>query len=256
MAAKLEVRNVRKSFRHNGSSLTVLDDLSLTVEDLEFIVLLGPSGCGKSTLLRIIDGIETCDTGSVVLNGRDVTGRTGEGRGMVFQASELFPWRTVLQNVEFGLEIAGVERKERRETAQHYVSLVGLSQFENSYPHQLSGGMQQRVGIARALAIKPQLLLMDEPYGALDVMTRDLMQVELLRIWEIERKTVLFVTHSIEEAIFLADRIVSMTPRPGAIDRIITVPFGRPRKEELKASPEFQALRRDIWNSLKVTAHV
>jgi NitT/TauT family transport system ATP-binding protein len=254
--AKLEVRNVSKSFRHDGSSLIVLDNLSLTVADLEFIVLLGPSGCGKSTLLRIIDGIESCDSGSIILNGRDVTGRAGEGRGMVFQASELFPWRTVLQNVEFGLEVAGVERNARRETARQYISLVGLEKFENSYPHQLSGGMQQRVGIARALAIRPQLLLMDEPYGALDVMTRDLLQVELLRIWESERKTVLFVTHSIEEAIFLADRIVSMTPRPGAIDRIVDVPFGRPRNEELKASPEFQSLRRDIWNSLKDAAHV
>jgi NitT/TauT family transport system ATP-binding protein len=256
MVAKLEIRNVSKSFLHNGAQLPVLSDLSLTVKDLEFVVLLGPSGCGKSTLLRIIDGLETCDTGAVFLDGQDVTGKSGGGRGMVFQAGELFPWRTALQNVEFGLEVAGVAKAERRDIARRYIDLVGLSKFENAYPHQLSGGMQQRVGIARALAIRPQLLLMDEPYGALDVMTRDLLQIELLRIWESERKTVIFVTHSIEEAIFLADRIVSMTPRPGRIDRIIDVPFGRPRHEDIKASPEFQQLRRDIWQSLKETAQI
>jgi NitT/TauT family transport system ATP-binding protein len=256
LAAKLEVRNVSKSFRQHGEVLTVLQDFSLAVGDLEFLVLLGPSGCGKSTLLRIVDGIEDCDSGSVFLNGRDVTGTSAGGRGMVFQSFELFPWRTALGNIEFGLEVAGVPKDERRERARHYINLVGLTRFERSYPHQLSGGMQQRVGIARALAIKPDLLLMDEPYGALDVQTRDLLQIELLRIWESERKTVVFVTHSIEEAIFLADRIVVMTPRPGRIDRIIEVPFPRPRDESIKATPEFLALRSDIWNSLKKGAQI
>lgn len=256
MVAKLEVRNVSKTFRHRGAELQVLQDFSLSVEDLEFVVLLGPSGCGKSTLLRIVDGIDNCDSGSIILNGRDVTGTTGGGRGMVFQSFELFPWRTALGNIEFGLEIAGLAKSERRDRARHYIDLVGLSKFENAYPHQLSGGMQQRVGIARALAIKPDVLLMDEPYGALDVQTRDLLQIELLRIWDSERKTVIFVTHSIEEAIYLADRIVVISPRPGRIDRVIQVPFGRPRDEDIKASPEFLALRRDIWSSLRKGAHI
>jgi NitT/TauT family transport system ATP-binding protein len=256
LATKLEVRGVSKSFRQHGEELPVLQDFSLAVEDLEFVVLLGPSGCGKSTLLRIIDGIDDCDRGAIFLNGKDVTGTSAGGRGMVFQSFELFPWRTALGNIEFGLEVAGVPRAERREQARHYINLVGLTRFEQSYPHQLSGGMQQRVGIARALAIKPDLLLMDEPYGALDVQTRDLLQIELLRIWDSERKTVVFVTHSIEEAIFLADRIVVMTPRPGRIDRIIEVPFARPRDESIKASPGFLALRSDIWSSLKKGAHI
>lgn len=256
MATKLEVRGVFKSFRQHGEVLPVLQDFSLAVEDLEFVVLLGPSGCGKSTLLRIIDGIDDCDRGAVFLNGKDVTGTSAGGRGMVFQSFELFPWRTALGNIEFGLEVAGVPRAERREQARHFINLVGLTKFERSYPHQLSGGMQQRVGIARALAIKPDLLLMDEPYGALDVQTRDLLQIELLRIWDSERKTVVFVTHSIEEAIFLADRIVVMTPRPGRIDRMIVVPFARPRDESIKTSPEFLALRSDIWSSLKKGAQI
>ena len=256
MAPKLEIKGISKSFVHRGEKLQVLQDFSLAVADLEFVVLLGPSGCGKSTLLRIVDGIDNCDEGAVILNGKDVTGTTGGGRGMVFQSFELFPWRTALGNIEFGLEVAGVSKAERRETARHYINLVGLSRFEDSYPHQLSGGMQQRVGIARALAIKPDILLMDEPYGALDVQTRDLLQTELLRIWDSERKTVIFVTHSIEEAIYLADRIVVITPRPGRIDRIIEVPFARPREEEIKAGPEFLAMRRDIWSSLKKGARI
>ena len=214
-------------------------------------MLLGPSGCGKSTLLRIINGIETSDDGRILIDGQDVTGTTGHGRGMVFQSFELFPWRTVLDNVAFGLEVAGVEKQQRLAQARECVELVGLTAFENAYPHQLSGGMQQRVGIARALAIKPSILLMDEPYGALDVQTRDLLQDELLNIWERERKTVVFVTHSIEEALYLADRIVVMSPRPGRIAQIIDVPFARPRRDEIKTDPEFLKLRRHIWESLK-----
>ncbi|MGE0524053.1 MAG: ABC transporter ATP-binding protein [Variibacter sp.] len=255
-SVKLEVRDVSKRYGHNGAGLSVLENFSLSVSELEFLVLLGPSGCGKSTLLRIIDGIEACDTGQIVLDGRDVTGTTGGGRGMVFQSFELFPWRTTLDNVAFGLEVAGVGRKERTETAREYIKLVGLSGFENAYPHELSGGMQQRVGIARALAIQPTILLMDEPYGALDVQTRDLLQDELLDIWDKQRKTVIFVTHSIEEALYLADRIVVMSPRPGRIDGIIDVPFERPRRDAIKSTPQFLELRRDIWQSLKRGAHV
>src|SRR3546814_882562 len=251
MATKLEVRNVCKSFHHRGEELQVLQDFSLRVEGLEFLVLLGPSGCGKSTLLRIVDGIGDCLSGAIFVNCHNVTGTTGGGRGMVFQSFELFPWRTALGNIEFGLEVAGMPKAERRERARHYIDLVGLSSFEHSYPHQLSGGMQQRVGIARALAIEPDALLMDEPYGALDVQTRDLLQTELLRIWDSERKTVIFVTHSTEEAIFLADRIVVMTPRPGRIDRIIEVPFSRPREEVIKTSPEFPEMRREDRQSTR-----
>jgi NitT/TauT family transport system ATP-binding protein len=255
-ATKLEVRNVSKSYGDGAKALSVLEDFSLSVAALEFLVLLGPSGCGKSTLLRIIDGIEACDSGRIILDDDDVTGTTGHGRGMVFQSFELFPWRTAIDNVAFGLEVAGVARKERTEIARQYIELVGLTGFEHAYPHELSGGMQQRVGIARALAIEPSILLMDEPYGALDVQTRDLLQEELLDIWDKQRKTVIFVTHSIEEALYLADRIVVMSPRPGRIEHVIDVPFGRPRQEAVKGTPEFLQMRRDIWQSLKKGAHV
>jgi NitT/TauT family transport system ATP-binding protein len=251
-AAKLEIRDVSKSYRRNGGpALPVLESFSLSVPALEFLVLLGPSGCGKSTLLRIVDGIESCDSGQVILDGDNVTGSTGQGRAMVFQSFELFPWRTALENVAFGLEVAGVPKAERAQKASACLDLVGLSAFLRSYPHELSGGMQQRVGIARALAIRPSILLMDEPYGSLDVQTRDLLQDELLSIWEKQRTTVIFVTHSIEEALYLADRVVVMSPRPGRITNIITVPFQRPRDESVKTSPEFLALRREIWQILK-----
>lgn len=255
-STKLAIRDVTKIYRRGGKEMTALENFSLDIAELEFLVLLGPSGCGKSTLLRIIDGIETCNSGQVILDSKDVTNTTGDGRGMVFQSFELFPWRTVLANVAFGLEVTGVGKAERLASAQEYVDLVGLSGFENAYPHELSGGMQQRVGIARALAIKPSVLLMDEPYGALDVQTRDLLQDELLNIWEKQRKTVIFVTHSIEEALYLADRIVVMTPRPGRIEQIIDVPFPRPRRDTLKSTPEFLEMRRSIWSTLRKGAHV
>jgi NitT/TauT family transport system ATP-binding protein len=249
----LELRNISKSYTQGpGTTIPVICDLSLSVHALEFLAVVGPSGCGKSTLLRIVDGLIPCDSGSIILNGRDVTGiEGGEGRAMVFQTFDLFPWRTVRGNVEFGLEVAGRSREERRAIARHYIDLVGLDGFEDALPHQLSGGMQQRVGIARALALKPDILLMDEPFGALDVQTRDLLQDELLAIWTRERKTVLFVTHSIEEAIYLADRVAIFTPRPLRLERMIDVPFGRPRTEEVKADPRFVELRSEIWNTLK-----
>jgi NitT/TauT family transport system ATP-binding protein len=253
---KLEVRGVSKTFRQGRSGIVpVLKDLSLDVGELEFLAVIGPSGCGKSTFLRILDGLIPADAGSIRLNGHEVTG-TGQGRGMVFQSFDLFPWRTALQNVEFGLEIQKLPKAERRRLSRHYLELVGLTGFEQAYPYQLSGGMQQRVGIARALAVRPEVLLMDEPFGSLDVQTRDLLQDELLRIWEHEQKTVVFVTHSIEEAIYLADRVVVFTPRPAQIDRTLDVPFGRPRREELKTSPVFLELRRQIWDVLKKGARI
>ena len=248
--AKLEISHLRKGFAHGSGVVPVLDDLSLAIADLEFVAIVGPSGCGKSTFLRIVDGLIAPDGGEIRLNGVAVNG-PGHGRGMVFQSFDLFPWRTAIENVEFGLEMKHIARAERRSLARKWVELVGLKGFENAYPHQLSGGMQQRVGIARALAIEPEVLLMDEPFGSLDVQTRDLLQDELLAIWQRERKTVLFVTHSIEEAIYLADRVLIFTPRPARIERVLEVPFGRPRREELKSDPRFVGLRQEIWQSLK-----
>ncbi|MGE8944384.1 ABC transporter ATP-binding protein [Leptospira interrogans] len=250
--SKLEVRAVSKNYTaRDGRQVPVLEDLSLNVANLEFMSLLGPSGCGKSTLLRIIDGLVTCNSGAILLDGKDVTGTTGDGKAMVFQSFDLFPWRTAIGNVEFGLEVLGMPAKERHDVAHHYIDLVGLGAFADSYPHQLSGGMQQRVGIARALAIRPEILLMDEPFGALDVQTREILQDELLRIWQQDSKTVVFVTHGIEEALYLSDRIVVFSQRPARILRIVDVPFGRPRDEAIKSSPEFQQLRREIWEILK-----
>jgi NitT/TauT family transport system ATP-binding protein len=248
---KLRAVNLTRSFDHAGQAgLMVFRDLSIDVAELEFLAIIGPSGCGKSTLLRILNGLDRPDSGTIEIGGRPVTG-PGAGRAMVFQGFDLFPWRTALENVAFGLEMQGRGKRERLDIAQHYVELVGLTGFAQSYPHQLSGGMQQRIGIARALAVQPQILLMDEPFGALDLQTRDLLQDELLRIWQADRKTVLFVTHSIEEAIYLADRIIVLSPRPARIERDLRVPFPRPRNEELKTSPEFLAIRREIWSLLK-----
>jgi NitT/TauT family transport system ATP-binding protein len=253
---KLELRGVCKQYAggRGAAPLRALSDISLTVADKQFLVIVGPSGCGKSTLLKILNGTETCSAGRVLLDGADVTGIPGGGRAMVFQSADLFPWRTALENVRFGLDLRRVRRDQADRTARNYLELVGLAAFAGAYPHQLSGGMQQRVGIARALAVDPAVLLMDEPFGALDVQTRDLMQEELLRIWDRDRKTVVFVTHSVEEALFLGDRIVVLSARPGRFDTVIDVPFARPRDEAMRDEPEFRALRRDIWQSLKAGA--
>ena len=233
-----------------GDSTLALDGISLELGDSEFVSILGPSGCGKSTLLRIIDGLIGFDEGEVLFNGQPVT-RPKQDRGFIFQAFNLFPWRTVRGNIEFGLDVKGMPRDQRREISDRLISLVGLSGFDKKYPHELSGGMQQRVGIARALAIEPEVLLMDEPFGALDAQTREDMQDELLRIWSAEKKTVLFVTHSIEEAIYLSDRIIMMTPRPGRILADLKVPFERPRTEEHRTQADFSAFRHEIYGRLK-----
>lgn len=255
---KLELSGIAKTFRQaNSPPVTVFENLSFAVAPLEFVAILGPSGCGKSTLLRLILGLIECDNGRIVLDGEDVSGKGYLHRmGMVFQQADLFPWRTVRQNVEFGLEAAGVPLKERHAISTRYIDLVGLSGFENAYPRQLSGGMQQRVGTARALAISPNLLLMDEPFGALDIQTRELMQTELLRVWDEEKNTVLFVTHSIEEAVYLADRVIVLSPRPTRVDRIVEVPFERPRSEDIKTSLPFVQLRQEIWEVLKANVHI
>jgi len=222
----LQVQSVSKTFGSNGSSLAVLRDIDLTISDGEFVCVVGGSGCGKTTLLRIIAGLEGNYSGNVFLGDTPILG-PGLDRGLVFQEHRLLPWLTVEQNIAFG--ISNLPAAERADHVQHYVELVGLKGFEHSYPHQLSGGMAQRVAIARALAGHPKLLLLDEPFGALDALTRIRMQQELLRIWSVQRTTMVLVTHDIDEAIYLADRIVIMSPRPGTIKRIINVDLLRPR---------------------------
>ena len=248
--ASIEARNLSKIYESRDGDVVALQDVSLAVTDSEFVSILGPSGCGKSTLLRILDGLTRADSGQVLMDGKPVERPTQE-RGFVFQSFNLFPWRTVRGNIEFGMEIKGVPKGERQSVSQRLVELVGLAGFDRKYPHELSGGMQQRVGIARALAIDPAVLLMDEPFGALDAQTREDMQDELLRIWAAARKTVLFVTHSIEEAIYLSDRVMIMTPRPGRMLAVLDVPFERPRSELHRTLPEFATLRHDIHSRLK-----
>ncbi len=226
--ALLEIKNVYKLFSADGKEMEALHDINLSIKENEFICFIGPSGCGKTTLLRIIAGLEDPTSGSVSLNGIPTKG-PGPERGMVFQEYSLFPWRTVLDNICFGLELKGVAVEERKTRARQYLKMIGLENFETRYPHELSGGMKQRVAIARALVNDPKALLMDEPFGALDAQTRNTMQTELLRIWNEEKKTIVFVTHSVDEAIYLADRIVIMSARPGRIKEIIEIAIPRPR---------------------------
>ncbi len=243
----LEIKDLKKSFPKKKGEMLAIADFDLNVEEGEFVCILGPSGCGKTTILRIIAGLENQTTGNILLNGKKISG-PGSDRGMVFQEFALFPWRNVRSNVEFGLELKGVPAEERRARTQKYIDLVGLKGFEDYHPYQLSGGMKQRVGIARALANEPAILLMDEPFGALDAQTRNLMQKELLRIWSETKKTVIFVTHSVDEAVFLADRIVVMTARPSSIGEIYEIKWTRPRE---RASTDFANLRKQILSQLE-----
>lgn len=224
------VKNVHKEFRGGSDVVVALDDISFELADNEFFCVVGPSGCGKTTLLNLLAGFETPTSGLIEVNGKAVT-RPGRERAVAFQEYALFPWCTVRENIEFGLTLKGVGKAERRSTASHYIELVGLSGFQDRYPYELSGGMRQRVSIARTLAVEPLLLLMDEPLGALDIQTREYMQGELLRIWEEEKKTVFFVTHDIREAVRLADRVMVMNPRPGSVKEIVSIDAPRPRKE-------------------------
>jgi NitT/TauT family transport system ATP-binding protein len=226
----IELQQVSKVFPNDetGQIVQALQDITLSVEENEFVCVLGPSGCGKSTLLNLVAGFERPSTGQVLFDGRPVR-QAGPDRGVVFQESALLPWLTVEQNVDFGLRNLGYDRDERKERVQRFVSLVGLSDFRRARPHQLSGGMKQRVQIARVLALSPRALLMDEPFGALDAQTRDHLQDELLHIWEIERKTALFVTHNVEEAVYLADRVVVLAPAPDGIAADVPISMRRPR---------------------------
>ena len=238
---KIYCENINKTFIQKGHiEVPVIKDISLEVNENEFLVVLGPGQCGKSTLLRIIAGLEIPDTGFVTLDGLPVVG-PGPDRGLVFQGYMLFAWKTVLGNVEMGLKLRGVPKHERQEVSRHYIKMVGLEGFENHYPHQLSGGMKQRVGIARAYANSPKVMLLDEPFGQLDAQTRMFMQHETARIWEHEKRTVLFVTNNIDEALFLADRIVLMEGKlPGKIKKEYIVDLPRPRSHD---SPDLLKLR-------------
>jgi ABC-type nitrate/sulfonate/bicarbonate transport system ATPase subunit len=244
--SKLAIEDVSLRFTpRKGNPVQALDRISLGVADNEFSVIVGPSGCGKSSLLRLVAGLIQPTTGDIRVAGRLVTA-PGKDRGMVFQSYTLFPWLTVQKNVEFGLKISGLPAAERHAIARRFLAAVGLEGFETSYPKQLSGGMMQRVALARALANDPDVLLMDEPFGALDSQTRSLMQELLLKIWEQTKKTVLFITHDIEEAILLGDHVYVMTARPGAIKEKIDIDIPRPRTVEATTSPPFIALKRRI----------
>ena len=251
----LAIDDVSRTFPgvHRGPPTQALLPTSLAVADNDFITILGPSGCGKSTLLRIVAGLDVPTTGQVRLDGQAVKG-PGADRGMVFQSYTLFPWLTVTENICFGLREKSVPPGRQAEIAAHYVDKVGLRGFERHYPKMLSGGMQQRTAIARALANEPRILLLDEPFGALDNQTRSLMQELLLSIWESERKTVLFVTHDIEEAIFMANRVVVMTARPGRIKAEVPVPLAHPRHYTIKTAPEFSALKARLTEEIRVEA--
>jgi NitT/TauT family transport system ATP-binding protein len=243
----LSIKNLHKSFPKEDGEMVAIEDFNLDVDEGEFICILGPSGCGKTTLLRMIAGLETPTSGQLLLNGVPIT-KPGSDRGMVFQEFALFPWRSVKSNIEFGLEIKRVPAKGRDEIARKLIDLVGLKGFENYHPNQLSGGMKQRVGIARALANDPTILLMDEPFGALDAQTRNLMQKELLRIWKETKKTVIFITHSVDEAVFLSDRIIVLTTRPSNIKTEVKITWERPRD---RASVEFANMRKQILEQLE-----
>ena len=253
--ALLNLRGVSRSFALSGGApaTVALQATDLQVNEHEFLTILGPSGCGKSTLLRIVAGLERHDAGEVILDGRPIAG-PGSDRGMVFQSYTLFPWLTVRDNVCFGLRERRIPRPQQLEIAQEYLAQVGLSGFEHHYPRQLSGGMQQRVAIARALANGPRILLMDEPFGALDHQTRELMQELLLDVWQANRKTVLFVTHDIDEAIFMGTRVAVMTARPGRIKLDRSIELAYPRHYSIKTSPPFAAIKSELTEQVRIEA--
>ena len=243
----MKIDGLRVVYRTDDSETVAVDDFSLDVKKGELISIIGPSGCGKTTILRCIAGLLQPTTGKITLGDKECTS-PGSDRGMVFQDFALFPWRSVLHNVEFGMEVAGVPKEERRERALKYIKAVGLEKFANSRIHELSGGMKQRVGIARAMVMHPAVILMDEPFGALDAQTRNIMQDMLVKIVQRSDRTILFVTHSVDEALYLSDRIVVLSKRPSSIYKIIDVPWDRPRD---RTDPEFTGLRKRILSYLE-----
>jgi len=251
----ITIAGLRKVFpgRTGAEDVEALHDINLTIKDNEFLTIIGPSGCGKTTLLRAIAGLLPIDDGEIRIDGAPIRG-PGPERAMVFQNIALLPWDTVLANVAFGLELRGVPQAEREEKARHFIRLVGLAGWERRMPLELSGGMQQRVGLARALAVEPKVLLMDEPFGSLDEQTRRLLQEELIRIWETTRTTVVFITHSMEEAVLLGDRVVLLSPRPGSIVEIVPVPLARPRGgrvDDMGWSAELLGITAKLWRRLR-----
>jgi NitT/TauT family transport system ATP-binding protein len=250
---KIDIDGIRLVYRRSrGGDLEVLQQLSLRIHEREFMTIVGTSGCGKSTLLNIVAGLLPPTQGRVLVKDQPVTD-PGPDRVMVFQDDAVFPWYTVRQNVEYGLRVAGLSHAECHKQATRYLQLTGLAEFEHAYPRELSGGMRKRVDLARALATMPEVILMDEPFAALDVMTKEGLQVEFAHIWQQLQMTVLFVTHDIEEALFMADRVVVMAPNPGRVKRVVDVPFPRPRDIEIKTDPAFQALRRELIHELRAS---
>jgi ABC-type nitrate/sulfonate/bicarbonate transport system ATPase subunit len=247
----LNISQLSKTFTTGNAATVALQATDLTVAENDFITILGPSGCGKSTLLRMVAGLDTPTSGSILLDGKPVAG-PGSDRGMVFQSYTLFPWLTVLENVCFGLREKAMPLSQQLEIGHAYLAKVGLKGFENHYPKQLSGGMQQRTALARALANDPRILLMDEPFGALDHQTRELMQELLQGIWESERKTVLFVTHDIDEAIFMGSRVMVMSARPGRIKCDLTVPLAHPRHYSMKTTAVFSELKAQLTEEIRI----
>lgn len=246
--AKITAVGVERNFATKHAVVAALGPFDLTVAEGEFVCLVGPSGCGKSTFLRLVAGLLRPTTGYVDIVPRD---QQHTPVAMVFQDYSIFPWKSVEKNVQLGLDLAGVPKKEARDRARHWIDRLGLSGFEQAHPNQLSGGMRQRVSIARALAVEPEILLMDEPFAALDAQLRLLLQEELLALWQADRRTVLFVTHSLEEAVLLGDRVVVMSSRPGRTVGDYVVPFERPRSGALRGTPEFAALQSEIWGQLR-----
>ena len=246
---KLKIDNVVKEYVGNKGKTVALNGVSLDIKENEFICVVGPSGCGKSTLLNIIAGLLEPTSGAVYLDGKKIEG-TGVERGVVFQGYALFPWRTVLKNVMFGLEMKRMPKDQAEKIAKKYIKAVGLEGFEHAYPKELSGGMRQRVAIARASAADPEVLLLDEPFGALDAQTRVQLQSELLNTWEHEKKTCFFITHDVDEAIILAQRVIIMSARPGRIKKIVDIDIPYPRTQATKTDPRFLELKTEIWNEV------
>ena len=248
-AVKVKIDNVVKKFQGRNGEVIALNGVNMDIYENEFMCVVGPSGCGKSTLLNNIGGLDTPTSGRILVDGKEVDGPSPE-RGIVFQQYALFPWLTVEKNVQFGLKLQGKSKEECEELAQKYLKMVQLEQFAKSYPKELSGGMKQRVAIARAYAVNPKVLLMDEPFGALDAQTRTQLQSELLETWESEQKTCFFITHDVDEAIILAQRVVIMCARPGRVKEIVDIDIPYPRDQETKMSPRFLELKNYIWGQV------
>lgn len=246
---KVRIENVKKVWSTRNGQIVALNGVNLDIRENEFICVVGPSGCGKSTLLNIIAGLEEPTEGAAYIDDKKITS-TGVERGVVFQQYALFPWMTVLKNVMFGLKLQGKKNEEAKEIAMKYIKMVQLEEFVNHYPKELSGGMKQRVAIARAYAVNPEVLLMDEPFGALDAQTRTQLQTELLETWEKEQKTCFFITHDVDEAIILAQKVVIMSARPGRIKEIVDIDIPYPRTQETKMSPRFLELKNYIWSQV------